>query len=248
MKNMKSVAHRAASLCLIFTFLIGCTGLADAQTRRRYPRRTVTRAPRYTVNRNQVIKVRMNENITSENARIGDRFTTTVTEPVYAGDSNTQVIPANSIITGTVTSVQRAARNRPGIIAVKFTRVELPNGRRYLINGSLTDLQSANTGLLGTGGGSRSDREGTVQGGSSTRKKVVFIGGGAAAGAIIGAIAGGGKGAGIGAIVGGGLGVAGALLDKGEQAEVKRGQEFGVILNQPLSLPAWINPATPAPQ
>ena len=70
------------------------------------------------------------------------------------------------------------------------------------------------------------------------KRNVVFIGGGAATGALIGAIAGGGKGAGIGAGIGAGLGVAGAYFSKGHEAVVKSGTEFGVVLNQTLSLPA----------
>jgi hypothetical protein len=66
---------------------------------------------------------------------------------------------------------------------------------------------------------------------------VVFIGGGAASGALIGAIAGGGKGAGIGAGVGAGIGAAGALFAKGKEATVRRGTEFGVVLNQSVTLP-----------
>jgi hypothetical protein len=38
--------------------------------------------------------------------------------------------------------------------------------------------------------------------------------------------------------VGAGLGVAGALFSKGHEAVVKSGTEFGVVLNQTLSLPA----------
>ena len=82
------------------------------------------------------------------------------------------------------------------------------------------------------------DNEGEVSGSSATKRNVVFIGGGAATGALIGAIAGGGKGAGIGAGIGAGLGVAGALFSKGHEAVVKSGTEFGVVLNQTLSLPA----------
>jgi len=44
-------------------------------------------------------------------------------------------------------------------------------------------------------------------------------------------------GAAIGAGVGAGLGVAGALFSKGHEAVVKSGTEFGVILNQTVSLP-----------
>ena len=62
------------------------------------------------------------------------------------------------------------------------------------------------------------------------KRDAVFIGGGEATGAIIGAIAGGGKGAAIGAILGGGLGTGARVYERGDEAEVKSGTEFGVIL------------------
>jgi hypothetical protein len=140
------------------------------------------------------------------------------------------VIPAASTVEGRVTSVTRAQRKaKAGSIAVSFVSVRLPNGTSRAINGSLTDLGNSNV---------RSDNEGQVSGKSTTKRNVVFIGGGAATGALIGAIAGGGKGAGIGAIVGGGLGAAGAIFAKGNEAVVKRDTEFGVVLNQSVSLPA----------
>ncbi|HKR59852.1 MAG TPA: hypothetical protein VJS64_08945, partial [Pyrinomonadaceae bacterium] len=112
---------------------------------------------------------------------------------------------------------------------VHFVALRLPTGITRTINGDLTDL---------SGGEINSDNEGEVSGRSATKRNVVFIGGGAATGALIGAIAGGGKGAGIGALIGGGLGTAGALFSKGHEAVVKSGTEFGVVLNQSLSLPA----------
>ena len=79
----------------------------------------------------------------------------------------------------------------------------------------------------------------TVRGGSNRKRDIVFIGGGAATGALIGAIAGGGKGAGIGAIVGGALGTAGRVFEREQEADVKSGTEFGVILNQAVRLPEY---------
>jgi hypothetical protein len=170
----------------------------------------------------------MEDTISSGNARIGDRFRTTVVDPVYAGGR--EVIPAGSTITGRVTSVKRAERkSKAGTLGVDFVSVQLPNGTTRAISGSLTDV---------TGQNSNYDPEGRVSGRSSTKRNMVFIGGGAATGALIGAIAGGGKGAGIGAIVGGGLGVAGSVFSKGKEAEVRPGTEFGVILNRSVSLPA----------
>ena len=170
----------------------------------------------------------MNQDISSETARVGDQFTTTVVDPVYA--SGVEVIPAGSVITGRVTSVNRASRkSKAGTLGVQFVSLRLPTGIARAINGDLTDVTASNV---------NADNEGEVSGRSATKRNVVFIGGGAATGALIGAIAGGGKGAGIGAGVGAGLGVAGALFSKGHEAVVKSGTEFGVILNQTLSLPA----------
>lgn len=194
----------------------------------KYTRPTPAQPSYYTIAANTVIRVRMNEEISSGNARIGDRFTTTVVDPVYA--RGIEVIPAGSIVTGRVTSVNRASRkSKAGTMGVGFISVQLPNGVTRAINGSLTDVSGESVS---------SDNEGQVSGRSSTKRNVVFIGGGAATGALIGAIAGGGKGAGIGAGVGAGLGVAGALFSKGKEAVVKRGTEFGVVLNQSVALPA----------
>jgi hypothetical protein len=182
----------------------------------------------YNLNAGQVIRVRMNQTITSETARVGDQFTTTVVNPVYAG--GVEVIPAGSEIIGRVTSVNRASRkSKAGTIGVHFISLRLPTGISRAINGDLTDVTTDNV---------TADNEGEVSGRSAVKRNVVFIGGGAATGALIGAIAGGGKGAGIGAIVGGGLGAAGAVFSKGHEAVVKSGTEFGVVLNQTLSLPA----------
>jgi hypothetical protein len=175
----------------------------------------------------QIVRVRMNRTITSETARVGDQFTTTVMVPVYA--SGQEVVPAGSEIIGRVVSVTRASRkSKAGEIGVHFVSLRLPTGIARTINGDLTDVTTEDV---------NADNEGDISGQSATKRNAVFIGGGAATGALIGAIAGGGKGAGIGAGVGAGLGVAGAYFSKGNEAVVKSGTEFGVVLNQTLSLP-----------
>ena len=228
----------AVGLFVLLTLAISSVAPALAQTKRRVRRpvrRVVTRpvvtkpeVVYYNVNAGEVLRVRINQTISSETARMGDQFATTVVDPVYAG--GVEVIPAGSIVTGRVATVDRAGRkSKAGSIGVHFIAVRLPTGITRTINGDLTDL---------SGGEMNSDNEGEVSGRSATKRNVVFIGGGAATGAVIGAIAGGGKGAGIGALIGGGLGTAGALFSKGHEAVVKSGTEFGVVLNQPLSLPA----------
>ncbi len=222
---------------LVVSMLIASSLVAAAQTKRnprlRRSRAKVVRpvAPRtvyYTVPANTVLQVRMNQMITSETARVGDQFTTTLMLPVYA--SGIEIIPAGSEVVGRVMTVDRASRkSKAGSIGVHFVSLRLPTGIARAINGDLTDVVTDNV---------NADNEGEVSGRSATKRNVVFIGGGAATGALIGAIAGGGKGAGIGAGVGAGLGVAGALFSKGHEAVVESGTEFGVILNQSVSLPA----------
>jgi hypothetical protein len=234
------LARRAIGFLVLLALMAGSILPVFSQTRRgarrRSPRLGTYRRPTtppappsyHTVGAGQTFRVRLNQELSSENARIGDRFTTTVVDPVYA--DGVEVIPAGSTITGRVSGVTRAERRKAGTISVQFVSVQLPNGTARAINGSLTDLpQNA---------GGRGDNESTVGGKSTTKRNAIFIGGGAATGALIGAIAGGGKGAGIGAIVGGGLGTAGALFSKGNEAVVKRDTEFGVVLNQSVSLPA----------
>lgn len=249
---MKSnVGHRVTkvltSVLVLVVFLAATVVPSLAQTkrrpslRRRAPVRRVVKpvvvAPVVTpavppvvyfnVVRGQIIRVRMNQTITSETARVGDQFTTTVMVPVYA--SGHEVIPAGSEIIGRVASVTRASRkSKAGEIGVHFVSVRLPTGIARTINGDLTDVTTEDV---------NADNEGEISGQSAVKRNAVFIGGGAATGALIGAIAGGGKGAGIGAGVGAGLGVAGAYFSKGHEAVVKSGTEFGVVLNQPMSLP-----------
>jgi len=55
---------------------------------------------------------------------------------------------------------------------------------------------------------------------------------------------GGGKGALIGGLLGAGAGLLGERMTKGEEATVKSGQEFGVYLNQSISMPKFAE-ATP---
>jgi len=226
---------RTMIFLVLLTMIAGTVLDVSAQRRRtRRGRRTVTRVVTppvqyYTVPADTIIRVRLNEPLNSGTARIGDRFSANVVEPVYAGGSGVDVIPVGSKVWGRVTQVNRAQKRRPGNITVAFNSVVLPNGRSAVINGSLTTLQADNV---------NSDNEGTVKGGSNQKRDAVFIGGGAATGAIIGAIAGGGKGAAIGGILGGALGTGARVLEKEKEAEIKSGTEFGVILNRSVSLPA----------
>ena len=244
MKNSFNFKFTVAILAMFFAF-----GSADVLAQRRTVKRkpvirrtTVIRTTvarpvvrLFTVESGQKFRVRMNDTISSKTAQTGDRFTATVTEPVYS-NTGVIVIPTGSTVTGRVSTVRRAKKGGdPGTIDVSFTEVRLPNGTRRAINGSLTDLNTKDA---------KSDAEGTASGDDRKNDKIIFIGGGAGGGAILGGLIGGGKGAAIGAILGGLGGLAGERLTKGEEAEVRSGTEFGVILNQSISMPKFeeVNP------
>jgi len=221
-------------LTLILSMFLGVSTEAFAQKQRPVlkpaSKETAPSTKYYQVNAGTVIRVRMNDTISSKTTKVGNRFTVTVIEPVYS-NNGLVVIPVGSIITGRVDSVVPAKKGgKPGQIDVSFVSVKLPNGKVRSINGSLTDLESKSA---------KSDEEGTVSGDRMKHRKVIFIGGGGAGGAVIGAAVGGGKGAIIGGIIGAGAGLLGEKLTKGEEAEVKPNTEFGVYLNQAIYLPKW---------
>lgn len=177
------------------------------------------------------MRVRLNQDLGSEKARIGDTFTTTVVDPVYSS-GGVVLAPEGSIVTGRVTHVQRAQKKgKPATMDVQFVSLKLPNGYVRQINGSLTELTSSS--------GSTSDSEGTITAKKTSHRRAKFIGGGAGGGAVIGAIAGGGKGLAIGAGVGALAGGITGRVKKGSEVKVSSGTEFGVSLNQAISLPKY---------
>lgn len=209
----------------------------SAQTRKRRPvvrkASTVKRAPAprlYSVAAGKKIRVRMNDELSSKTAKVGDRFTTTVREPVYS-TNGAIVIPEGSEIVGKVDSVTKAAnKGKPGALDVSFVQVVLPNGTKRTISGSLTELNADDA---------KSDDEGTARGDRMKNRKLIWYGGGAAGGAILGAAVGGGKGALIGGLLGAGGGFLGERFTKGEEAKVESGTEFGIYLNRAVSLPKF---------
>lgn len=229
---------KISMLPLIATiFAAGLVVDASAQTKKRRPvirKAAVKRAPAprlYTVATGKRIRVRLNEELTSKTAKVGDRFTTTVREPVYA-TNGAVVIPEGSEIIGKVTAVTKAAnKGKPGSLDVSFVQVVLPNGTKRVISGSLTELNADDA---------KSDDEGTARGDKMKHRKVIWYGGGAAGGAILGAAIGGGKGALIGGLLGAGGGFLGERFTKGEEAKVESGTEFTVYLNRAVSLPKFV--------
>lgn len=211
-KVFSKTAHHAFAFAIALIFLASACVPLSAQTARRRSRATAN--PRYLVPADTLIRVRLNERLKSGDVREGDRFTTTVVDPVYA--KGVEVIPAGSTVDGHVSAVKGATRkSEAGNFTVTFTSIKTPQGNSYPISGSLTDLDEANV---------NADNESTVKGRSSKKRNIAYIGGGAVVGALINGVA--------GAAIGAGLGTAGAIVSKGKEAEIKAGTEFGVVLNR----------------
>ena len=240
MNKLFNIRILAAFLAVMFVF--GAVSETSAQKRKPViKKKTTVRKPvvkkpvvkLYNVPSGQKMRVRINEEISSKTAKVGDTFTSNITEPVYS-DSGVIVIPAGSTIIGRVDAVVPAKKGgNPGALEVSFIEVKLPNGAKRAINGSLTDLNSDDA---------KSDNESTASGDKMKNRKIIFIGGGAAGGAVIGAAVGGAKGALIGGLLGAGGGFLGERFTKGEEATVKSGTEFGVVLNQAVSMTKWTEP------
>jgi len=173
-----------------------------------------------------VVPLQMNTSLSSNTAHVGQQWTATVVNDVYAG--NQLVIPRGSTVEGVVSSVDDADRfNKSGKIGIDFQRVIFPNGSRLEnIDAMLTSLDPRLRSSI--------DEESRIHGGgSSFKRNIYFIGGGTGGGALIGAIAGGGSGAAIGAGAGAVIGLIGSALNKGREVEIPVGTQFGMeLLNQ----------------
>ena len=223
---MKSKRSLQLAAVAAFASLIGSLLNVTASAQDTRPRYTSTQSAdqSWTIPPDTVIPVQMNLTLTSRTAHVGDKFTATVTVPVYVNGQT--VIPAGAIVEGRITTVTPAKRmNRAGTIGVDFDDIVFPNGSQVGLVGSLTSSDPSTR--------KRIDDEGNVSG-EGNKKPAVFVGGGGAVGAVLGGISGGAKGAVLGGVAGAGAGVASVLLSKGEEAQVPAGTPFGVQLKQPL--------------
>jgi hypothetical protein len=143
------------------------------------------------------LTIRLNEELNSEKAQVGDVFHGSISTPVTI--DNETVIPTSADVEGRVVEVKSAGRFAgQSVLTIELTRL-LMNGKSY-------NLQTDRWSKSGSGRG------------KSTAAKV---GGGAAVGAILGGIFGGGKGAAIGAAAGAGAGTGVSAINKGQQIVLK---------------------------
>jgi len=161
----------------------------------------------------------LNDDVSTANAREGDRFTLTVREP-----SNLN----GATIEGRVTQVQRSGRvSGRSQMTLNFDNIRLRDGRSYRFAGILESVRNAQGETI------QIDNEGGVRDDNQTTKTVQRTAIGTAVGAIIGAIAGGGKGAAIGAIVGAGGGAGSVYVQGRDDLNLTRGAEVSIRATGP---------------
>jgi hypothetical protein len=161
----------------------------------------------------------LNNDLTTQNVREGDRFTMTVRSPgQYDG----------ATIEGHVLNVSRGGRvSGRSEMTLDFDSIRLRDGRSYSFAGILESVRTPNGDVV------RVDNEGAVRDSDQTKQTVTRTAIGTAVGAIIGAIAGGGKGAAIGAVIGAGAGAGSVYIQGRNDLDLNAGTEVTVRATGP---------------
>jgi hypothetical protein len=171
---------------------------------------------RVTVPSGTQLSIRVNDEVSSEKAQVGDVFHGSISSPVTV-DGQT-VIPTTADVEGRVVEVKSAGRFAGQSELVVELNKLMMNGKSYTIT---TDRWS---------------KQGSGRGKATAAK----VGGGAAVGAILGGIFGGGKGAAIGAAAGAGAGTGVSAATKGQQIILKP----ETILSFQLQSPVTVTPGS----
>mgnify|MGYP003288346244 CR=1 FL=1 len=161
----------------------------------------------------------LNNDLSTENVREGDRFTMTVRSPgQYEG----------ATLEGRVMSVNRGGRiTGRSEMTLDFESIRLRDGRSYNFAGILEAVRTPDGEVV------RVDNEGAVRESDQTKTTVTRTAIGTAVGAIIGAIAGGGKGAAIGAAIGAGAGAGSVYVQGPNDLKLEPGTEITVRATGP---------------
>jgi BON domain len=171
-----------------------------------------TPIPRITVPAGTQLSIRLNDEVNSEKAQIGDVFHGSISSPITVDEQT--VIPTTADVEGRVVEVKSAGRFAgQSVLTLELTKLTM-NGRSY-------SLQTSQWTKSGNGRG------------KSTAAKV---GGGAAVGAVLGGIFGGGKGAAIGAAAGAGAGTGVSAATKGQQIVLHPEAIIAFQLQSPITV------------
>ena len=161
------------------------------------------------------IRLRLDVELSSKVASIGDTFLASVARPVINRDA--VVVPVGQVIEGNVAGVRHAGTGgKGGSLDLRFEKLQIAGRAALPIEGTLVrNLESR----------------------SPQRGNVLRIVGGTIVGSLIGAATRSTGGALIGAGIGGGAGTGAALLRKGKDVRIGRNEEFEIVLRKEVVLP-----------
>jgi type IV secretory pathway VirB10-like protein len=183
-----------------------------------------------------VVSATLSSPVSSDFARVGDRFSATLGSPIASGGN--VILPAGSQMEGQVVMVKPAGRaGKNGELDIRFTSALLPNGQRVPLSAKIQTEDG--TGIIR--GGSTAGRFGRA-----AVTTGVGAGLGAALGTAMGPLSGGGVGRGAiyGTALGAGMGALGSAFQKGTPAVVESGAPVNIVLDQPLTTsPSSIGPS-----
>lgn len=207
---------RAALPILLAT--LGAVGAREASAQ-------AGRGERVAVPVNTVVRVRLEDRVSSDTAKVGDRVRAVLAPSDHSG------FPEATRFDGEVTDVQRTNKDRPGILDMRFKRVVFPDGKSETIDARLASLNDEDVRRTDDG------RLETRKRDSKEKFDPKWVGYGAAGGAVLATILGGGflK----GALLGGVGGAIYAYLNKDKDKDrreyrdvrLERDTEFGLRLN-----------------
>jgi len=168
-------------------------------------------------------KLQLHTTLNSNTSKAGDRIMCTLIDPVAVEDRD--VLPKGVRIDGHVGESHTAQRRgKGGLLTIVFDTVELPNGQKVAILGSLTEVFSSESGSDPNVG-----PEGELKGKGPNRKEQALL---IVAPAAVGAVGGVGT-----AIALGTAGIMTALfLPRGKQAALAAGSLVGMRLDRDVTL------------
>jgi hypothetical protein len=168
-------------------------------------------------------KLQLHTTINSSTSKAGDRIMCSLIDPVAVEDRD--VLSKGVRIDGHVGESHGAGRRgKGGLLTIVFDTVELPNGQKVAILGSLTEVFSSESGSDPNVG-----PEGELKGKGPNRKEQALL---VVAPAAVGAVGGVGT-----AIALGAAGIMTALfLPKGRQATLAAGSLVGMRLDRDVTL------------
>jgi hypothetical protein len=160
------------------------------------------------------ITVKLDLDLSSKVASANDTFLASVAKPVI--NRERVVMPEGTVIEGRVVEVERAgAGSKDGELEVVFETLRIAGQTRRIEGVPVSPIESRSSNLF----------------------SILSVLGGAVVGTAVGSASNASSGAAIGAAVGAGAGTGIALIKKGKEAKIRKGQEFEIELKREVTLP-----------